>query len=104
MRPYLPPTVLSHVKLCFRRPGIGSWRRPTPDMAHGSENAAESQLSAAARTADHGNYILLMRGASEHAQWPPNWYLNAVLIVGLTRCARLHGLNSARIPSGQIAG
>jgi hypothetical protein len=50
-------------------------------MGHVSEDAADPQLSAAARTADHGNYILLMRGASEYAQWPSNWYLNAALIV-----------------------
>ena len=50
-------------------------------MGHVSEDAAESQLSAAVRHRKHTNSILLMRGASEYAQWPSNWYLNAALIV-----------------------
>jgi hypothetical protein len=41
------------------------------EMAHVSDDAIDPQLSATARTRDHGDFILLMRGASEHAQWPP---------------------------------
>ena len=47
-------------------------------MAHGAENAVDPQLPATARTRDHGDLILLMRGASELARW---WSLSAVLIV-----------------------
>jgi hypothetical protein len=47
-------------------------------MGYVSEDAVDPQLSAAARTRDHGEFILLMRGASELARW---WSLSAVLIV-----------------------
>jgi hypothetical protein len=44
-------------------------------MGYVSEDAVDSQLSATSRTRDHGDFILLMRGASELARRPPNWYL-----------------------------
>jgi hypothetical protein len=50
-------------------------------MGHISKDAVDPQLSAAARTRDHGDFILLMRGASEVARWPPKWSLKAGLIV-----------------------
>jgi hypothetical protein len=40
-------------------------------MGHVSEEAVDPQLSATARTRDNGDFIPLMRGASELAQRTP---------------------------------
>jgi hypothetical protein len=50
-------------------------------MGHVSEAAAESQLSAAARTRDHANFILLLAASASMHSSHPKWSLKAVLIV-----------------------
>jgi hypothetical protein len=81
MTPYLPSNRTVIRKALYSYSRVCSRRCPTQDMAHGSEDAVDPQLSAAARTRDHGDFILLMRGASEVARWPPKWSLKAGLIV-----------------------
>ena len=40
------------------------------------------QIPAAARTRDHGDFIIIMRGASELARQPPEWSLKGMADCG----------------------
>jgi len=72
------------------------------DMGHVSEDAVDPQVSVTARNTNCGNSILLLAASASMHSSHEKWSFKTELIVGLTRCARIHWQKSARISADQL--